>query len=80
MVVVVKTEDEACGGPLKFYPLLPGEPITSLHFSQQCNGLIQCTGSELCNQSAPLKETFWPEVVFNVLLVRLQSVGQYCIC
>ncbi|KAL7825375.1 hypothetical protein AOLI_G00325820 [Acnodon oligacanthus] len=25
VVVVVKTEDEACGGPLKFYPLLPDE-------------------------------------------------------
>uniref|UniRef100_A0A8C1N7A2 SID1 transmembrane family, member 2 n=1 Tax=Cyprinus carpio TaxID=7962 RepID=A0A8C1N7A2_CYPCA len=24
VVVVVKTEDEACGGPLRFYPLLPG--------------------------------------------------------
>uniref|UniRef100_A0AAY4E8V0 SID1 transmembrane family member 2 n=1 Tax=Denticeps clupeoides TaxID=299321 RepID=A0AAY4E8V0_9TELE len=23
VIVVVKTEDEACGGPLKFYPLLP---------------------------------------------------------
>lgn len=27
MVVVVKTEDEACGGPLRFYPLLPDELI-----------------------------------------------------
>uniref|UniRef100_A0A8B9LGF5 SID1 transmembrane family, member 2 n=1 Tax=Astyanax mexicanus TaxID=7994 RepID=A0A8B9LGF5_ASTMX len=27
VVVVVKTEDEACGGPLKYYPLLPGELI-----------------------------------------------------
>uniref|UniRef100_A0A8B9LCA8 SID1 transmembrane family, member 2 n=1 Tax=Astyanax mexicanus TaxID=7994 RepID=A0A8B9LCA8_ASTMX len=25
VVVVVKTEDEACGGPLKYYPLLPDE-------------------------------------------------------
>ncbi|XP_077077533.1 SID1 transmembrane family member 2 isoform X1 [Siphateles boraxobius] len=25
VVVVVKTEDEACGGPLRFYPLLPDE-------------------------------------------------------
>ncbi|KAF7699706.1 SID1 transmembrane family member 2 isoform X1 [Silurus meridionalis] len=25
VVIVVKTEDEACGGPLKFYPLLPDE-------------------------------------------------------
>ncbi len=27
MVVVVKTEDEACGGPLRFYPLRPDELI-----------------------------------------------------
>nr|XP_046244513.1 SID1 transmembrane family member 2 isoform X2 [Scatophagus argus] len=27
VVVVVKTEDEACGGPLRFYPLLPDELI-----------------------------------------------------
>ncbi|XP_026994634.2 SID1 transmembrane family member 2 isoform X2 [Tachysurus fulvidraco] len=25
VVIVVKTEDEACGGPLRFYPLLPDE-------------------------------------------------------
>lgn len=25
VVIVVKTEDEACGGPLRFYPLSPGE-------------------------------------------------------
>ena len=25
VVVVVKTEDEACGGPLRFYPLRPDE-------------------------------------------------------
>ena len=27
VVVVVKTEDEACGGPLRFYPLRPDELI-----------------------------------------------------
>lgn len=27
VVVVVKTEDEACGGPLLFYPLQPDELI-----------------------------------------------------
>lgn len=27
VVVVVKTEDEACGGPLRFYPLQPDELI-----------------------------------------------------
>lgn len=27
VVVVVKTEDEACGGPLRFYPLRPNELI-----------------------------------------------------
>lgn len=27
VVVVVKTEDEACGGPLRFYPLHPDELI-----------------------------------------------------
>ncbi len=26
-MVVVKTEDEACGGPLRFYPLRPDELI-----------------------------------------------------
>ncbi|XP_068174052.1 SID1 transmembrane family member 2 isoform X2 [Antennarius striatus] len=29
VVVVVKTEDEACGGPLRFYPLLPDELINA---------------------------------------------------
>uniref|UniRef100_A0A8C1N7A7 SID1 transmembrane family, member 2 n=1 Tax=Cyprinus carpio TaxID=7962 RepID=A0A8C1N7A7_CYPCA len=35
VVVVVKTEDEACGGPLRFYPLLPDRSLESVARSRQ---------------------------------------------
>uniref|UniRef100_A0A8C9VD87 SID1 transmembrane family member 2 n=1 Tax=Scleropages formosus TaxID=113540 RepID=A0A8C9VD87_SCLFO len=39
VVIVVKTEDEACGGPLRFYPLRPGEMKTQWVISTKCGRL-----------------------------------------
>ncbi|KAI4897705.1 hypothetical protein NFI96_012945 [Prochilodus magdalenae] len=40
VVVVVKTEDEACGGPLKFYPLLPDELMDAGNRSKTLNVVV----------------------------------------
>uniref|UniRef100_A0AAY4E7Z4 SID1 transmembrane family member 2 n=1 Tax=Denticeps clupeoides TaxID=299321 RepID=A0AAY4E7Z4_9TELE len=40
VIVVVKTEDEACGGPLKFYPLLPGYPEVYIFGMLFCFGIF----------------------------------------
>uniref|UniRef100_A0A8C2A3B3 SID1 transmembrane family, member 2 n=1 Tax=Cyprinus carpio TaxID=7962 RepID=A0A8C2A3B3_CYPCA len=43
VVVVVKTEDEACGGPLRFYPLLPVQGYSTA--ASQSAGLLYCSQS-----------------------------------
>uniref|UniRef100_A0AAY4E8U5 SID1 transmembrane family member 2 n=1 Tax=Denticeps clupeoides TaxID=299321 RepID=A0AAY4E8U5_9TELE len=43
VIVVVKTEDEACGGPLKFYPLLPGYR-SLLHLLHHSFRSSECAG------------------------------------
>ncbi|XP_061683558.1 SID1 transmembrane family member 2 isoform X3 [Syngnathoides biaculeatus] len=40
VVVVVKTEDEACGGPLRFYPLRPDELIDAGNRSKTLNVVV----------------------------------------
>ncbi|XP_066567206.1 SID1 transmembrane family member 2 isoform X2 [Amia ocellicauda] len=40
VVVVVKTEDEACGGPLRFYPLQPDELIDAGNRSKVLDVLV----------------------------------------
>ncbi|KAF7652066.1 hypothetical protein LDENG_00101810 [Lucifuga dentata] len=40
VVVVVKTEDEACGGPLRFYPLRPDELIDAGNRSKPLDVLV----------------------------------------
>ncbi|XP_077397689.1 SID1 transmembrane family member 2 isoform X2 [Festucalex cinctus] len=40
VVVVVKTEDEACGGPLRFYPLQPDELIDAGNRSKTLNVVV----------------------------------------
>ncbi|XP_069555663.1 SID1 transmembrane family member 2 isoform X2 [Brachyistius frenatus] len=40
VVVVVKTEDEACGGPLRFYPLRPDELINAGNRSKVVNVIV----------------------------------------
>nr|XP_015192955.1 PREDICTED: SID1 transmembrane family member 2 isoform X2 [Lepisosteus oculatus] len=40
VVVVVKTEDEACGGPLRFYPLQPDELIDAGNRSKALDVLV----------------------------------------
>uniref|UniRef100_A0A8C2A323 SID1 transmembrane family, member 2 n=1 Tax=Cyprinus carpio TaxID=7962 RepID=A0A8C2A323_CYPCA len=62
VVVVVKTEDEACGGPLRFYPLLPvllycsqsGPTVTLLHpirVQGYSTAASQSAGLLYCSQS-----------------------------
>uniref|UniRef100_A0A672JU41 SID1 transmembrane family member 2 n=1 Tax=Sinocyclocheilus grahami TaxID=75366 RepID=A0A672JU41_SINGR len=40
VVVVVKTEDEACGGPLRFYPLLPDELLDAGNRSKTLDVIV----------------------------------------
>ncbi|XP_054883944.1 SID1 transmembrane family member 2 isoform X2 [Poeciliopsis prolifica] len=40
VVVVVKTEDEACGGPLRFYPLQPDELIDAGNRTKDLNVVV----------------------------------------
>ncbi|XP_034557698.1 SID1 transmembrane family member 2 isoform X2 [Notolabrus celidotus] len=40
VVIVVKTEDEACGGPLRFYPLRPDELIDAGNRSKAINVVV----------------------------------------
>lgn len=40
VVVVVKTEDEACGGPLRFYPLRPDELIDAGNRSKNLDVMV----------------------------------------
>ncbi|KAG5837376.1 hypothetical protein ANANG_G00238610 [Anguilla anguilla] len=40
VVVVVKTEDEACGGPLRFYPLRPDELIDAGNRSKELDVVV----------------------------------------
>uniref|UniRef100_A0A669FAG3 SID1 transmembrane family member 2 n=1 Tax=Oreochromis niloticus TaxID=8128 RepID=A0A669FAG3_ORENI len=40
VVVVVKTEDEACGGPLRFYPLTPDELIDAGNRSKALDVMV----------------------------------------
>ncbi|XP_068441235.1 SID1 transmembrane family member 2 isoform X2 [Clinocottus analis] len=40
VVVVVKTEDEACGGPLRFYPLRPDELIDAGNRSKMIDVIV----------------------------------------
>ncbi|KAM8902399.1 SID1 transmembrane family member 2 isoform 2-T4 [Spinachia spinachia] len=40
VVVVVKTEDEACGGPLRFYPLRPDELIDAGNRSKDIDVIV----------------------------------------
>lgn len=58
VVIVVKTEDEACGGPLRFYPLLPDELLDpgnrskslevvvtpAINFEVYLEGIMFCLG------------------------------------
>ncbi|XP_040902256.1 SID1 transmembrane family member 2 isoform X4 [Toxotes jaculatrix] len=56
VVVVVKTEDEACGGPLRFYPLRPDELIDAgnrskvldVMVSPAINSTVYVTGMLFC--------------------------------
>uniref|UniRef100_A0A8C3AGB9 SID1 transmembrane family member 2 n=1 Tax=Cyclopterus lumpus TaxID=8103 RepID=A0A8C3AGB9_CYCLU len=51
VVVVVKTEDEACGGPLRFYPLWPDELINAgnrKHLSPLSTAEVYVMGMLFC--------------------------------
>lgn len=56
MVVVVKTEDEACGGPLRFYPLRPDELIDAGNRSKVLDVIV--TPAINCKSHVYIDEQF----------------------